>query len=390
MDFIRSYVEHTSQYESPKSFWFWSAVASIAAVLRDNVWLADGDSRLYPNVYILFLAESAQRKGRPVGFSEELVHAVNNVKIISGRASIQAILLEVGQTETDANGVLRKGGSAIFYAPELSAGIVTDDQSIQILTDIYDYKSTGHTTNLVGRGKSKLEKVIFSMLAASNSELLKDMYNSKAIHGGLLGRTFLVTANEFRPANAFPQGNPDGVLDLVKKLRDISKLSGEITFEPTAKEYYEKWYIEFRESAKKRDDRAGVLGRLHTNVKKISVIYAANDLCPTVHCRHVEQAIHDCLVLIPNYSSFIISTGKSTIAEAGAIILEELSKKVKMSRKDFIRLHWMHFDPDIFDKTIAAFEHAGIVMSIVVGGNVDYCLGARGKEVMGIKEEGAK
>lgn len=392
MAFIQSFLEHTKYYESPKSFWFWSAIASIAGVLRDNVWLVDGDSRLYPNIYVLFLAESAQRKGRPVTFSEELVYATNNVKIISGRASIQAILVEIGQTETDSKGVLKRGGSAIFYAPELAAGLVTDDQSIQILTDIYDYKSTGHTTNLIGRGKNKLDKVIFSMLAASNNELLKELYSSKAIHGGLLGRTFLITSDQFRPGNAFPVGNPDGVKELVAQLIEISKISGEIHFEPEAKQFYTDWYMQFRDYTRKRDDKSGVFGRIHTNVKKIALIFAANDLCSTVHVRHVEQAIHECLLLIPNYSSFIIATGKSTIAEAGAIILDELSKKGQLSRKDLIRDHWMHFDPDILDKTVAAFETAGIIGTTTAGSNIFYVLTAKGKEIMGTstKEAGAK
>src|SRR5438046_2271113 len=138
--FVEDLLVHTQGYESPTSFWRWTAYAAIAAVLRDNVWLKDGDSKLFPNVYILLVAGSAQKKGRPVTTAEHLVSLVGNVKVISGRSSIQAILVEVGQTSTDSTGKLVKGGSAVFFAPELAAGLVQDEQSIQILTDIYDYK----------------------------------------------------------------------------------------------------------------------------------------------------------------------------------------------------------------------------------------------------------
>lgn len=382
MPFVGDLIEHTKQYESPTSFWKWSAYAAIAAVLRDNVWISDGDSRLYPNMYILLIAGSAQRKGRPITLAEHLVYLVNNVKIISGRSSIQAILLEIGQTETDKNGKITKGGSAIFFAPELSAGIVSDDQSIQILTDIYDYKATGHTTNLIGRGKSKLDKLIFSMFAASNEELLKDIYSSKAIYGGLLGRTFLISPNEFRPSNAFPEGNNERFERLVDKLREISHLNGTINFTPTAKHNYRVWYDSFRDQSAKRDDRAGVFGRLPTNVKKLSIVLAANDHCHEIHEKHVDQAIEECLALTKNYNVFIMSSGKSTIAEAGAIVLEDLSHGAK-DRRTMIRDHWMQFDPDILDKTIAALEIGQIITTTSQGNNIAYTLTQKGLEILG-------
>lgn len=383
--FVQAFMDHTQQYESPGSFWKWAAYTCVAAVLRDNVYLEDGNSKLYPNIYVLFLAQSAGRKGRPVHDAEHLVHLVNNVKIISGRASIQAILVEIGQTETDARGVFRKGGAAIFFAPELSAGIVSDDQSIQILTDIYDYKATGHTTNLIGRGKSKLDKLVFSMLAASNEELLKELYSLKAIKGGLLGRTFLIKPDESRPGNAFPTADEKGFLHLVDKLREISLLEGVFKFSEEAKKFYADWYGGFFEAAKKRNDTSGVFGRIHTNVKKLATILSANELSGTIEQRHVEQAIDECLNLIPNYSSFMISSGKSTIAEAGAIVLTELTRKDYVSKKQFIRDFWMHFDPEILDKTITAFEISGLVKTQLAGNEVTYTLTDKGKEIMGKK-----
>lgn len=384
-DFVSTFLKHTEEYESPHSFWLWAAYGAIAGVLRDNVWIPDGDSKLFPNVYILFLAGSAQRKGRPIGDAEYLVHKVNNVKTISGRSSIQAILTEVGQTETDQNGKLKKGGSAIFFAPELAAGIVQDDQSIQILTDIFDYKPTGHTTNLIGRGKTRLDKLIFSMVAASNEELLKSVYNSKAIHGGLLGRTFLVCPDEFRKSNAFPEGNEKGVEGLVNRLREISLLEGPIEFDWDAREFYRIWYEDFRTKASKRDDRAGVLGRLHTNVKKLSMILAANDLSERIQQKHVEKAIDQVVKLLPNYNSFMFTAGNSTIREAGSIILECLLKAGDnlVDKKVLLRENWQHFDEELMDKTMNAFQTAQLIELQQIGSVIYYKLTSKGFEIMG-------
>lgn len=385
MTFVDSVLHHTRLYESPGSFWKWSAYACIAGVIRDQVWLVDGDSKLYPNVYILFLAPSAQKKARPVNLAEHLVAEIGNVGVISGRTSIQAILTEIGHSETDKHGRIKKGGSAIFFAPELAAGLVQDEQSVQILTDIYDYKPKGHTTNLVGRGKLKLENLVFSMLGASNDELLRSVYSSKAIYGGLLGRTFLITPNEFRPANAFPQADEKGFNRLITQLLEISRLEGPIVYEEDARDYYERWYKQYREKSKLKDDRSGVYGRLPTNVKKLATLLAANEVTTCVSLAHVEEAIDECLALLPNYSSFMISAGKSTIAEAGAIIMDILSRhKGKLvEKKDLLRDHWMHFDDELLTKVITTFTIAKLVEHDVRGMKEFYKLTDYGLEVMG-------
>lgn len=394
MGFVQDFIHHTRAYESPTSFWKWAGYAAIAAVLRDSVWLEDGDSRLYPNMYVLFLAGSAGRKGRPVNMAEHIVHIVNNVKVISGRTSIQAILTEIGQVESSKDGKpMIKAGSAMFFAPELAAGIVQDDQSIQILTDIYDYKATGHTTNLIGRGKLKLDKLIFSMLAASNEELLKDVYTVKAVHGGLLSRTFLIIPDEHRRGNAFPKGNEKGFEDLITVLTEVSRCSGAIQWTDEARVTYELWYDPFYLAAKKKKDVGGILGRIPAHVKKLALILAMNEFMHKIESHHVNQAISECLALIPNYNVFTISHGKSTIAECGTIILETLAKSEGLYNKiNLLRDNWMHFDAEVLDKTILAFETSGIIKTEMISKGLYYALTDKGKEIMGITngKEGKK
>lgn len=391
MGFVQELMYHTRLYESPGSFWKWSAYAAIAGILRDSVWLVDGDSRLYPNMYVLFLAGPAQKKARPVNLAEHLLAEVGNVKIISGRSSIQAILIDIGQTETDVKGKITKGGAAIFFAPELAAGIVQDDQAIQILTDIYDYKPTGHTTNLIGRGKVKLDKLIFSLLGASNAELLKAIYTEKAIHGGLLSRTFIITPNEYRPPNAFPENDNPGFIRLVNSLRELARLEGAIPFDGVARDCYQLWYDRYTKESRKKKDTGGVLGRVQTHVKKLSLILAMNDLKDKIEVHHVEQAINECLGLLPNYNVLTISNGKSTIAQCGEIVLQTLATcDGHYNRVLFLREHWMDFDAEVLDKTIAAFEAAKLIESVaIMSGNeagVYYKLSKKGKETMGIEE----
>jgi hypothetical protein len=384
--FIEQFMEYTKEYESPGSFWKWSCYAAIGAVLRDNCYRTTGDNKLFPSTYILLMAESGtHRKGRPVEMCTKLVSAIANTKVISGRASIQAILDELSRTETNAKtGKLVKGGSAIFFAPELSAGIVEDPQAIKILTDIYDCRPDYHS--MLKSGRNHIDNMVFSMFAASNAALLKDTYNTTAIQGGLLARTFMVCPNEFRPSNALlDMKDTDKEFKLlVAELRVISELNGEYEFTDDAKIEYVGWYKPFRESYKNKVDKAGIVSRIHTGILKIAMILAAGDLSLVVKKCHIEESIEICLSLIPNYGAFIMGNGKGKLSEAGAIVLGDLmdAKDNILARKDILRKHWSDFDSALLDELITTFEQSGLVKTHAMGNTICYKMTDSCKEMM--------
>jgi hypothetical protein len=384
--FIQDYLEYTKDYESPTSFWRWSAYATIAAVLRDNIYKKQGDITTYPNIYVLLLAQSAGRKGHPINLGQRLIASVNNTKIISGRSSIQAIIDELAHTETNAKtGKLIKGGSAIFIASELAAGLVSDDAAVGILTDIYDLK-TDFKHHLRSTGRLKIDRIVFSMLAASNADLLKGVYNQSAIHGGLLGRTFLIAPNEFRPPNSLLDiADTTRAIELIEgSIKKISELQGEVFISQEAKEEYDNWYKPYYRSLEKKGDKSGVLGRLHMGVFKLAMIIMANDNEMQMRRCHVEEAIAECMALIPNYNAFTMGAGKSTISEAGGILIPELleSQDYMISRKKFLQKHWVNVDGDILDKLALTLESAGLLTTIVSANEIFYKLTNKALEAM--------
>ena len=366
-DFVSSYLKHTSIYESSTSFWKWSAYCAIAATLRDNCFRRLGEVHIYPNIYVLLLAESAtHRKGNPVNLCEKLVSSIKNTKIISGRTSIQAVLDELHKGETDSKtGKLLKGGSALFSAPELSAGIVSDQEAVKILTDIYDFREE-YTSRLRGSGSFKIHKVCFTMMAASNLELLKSVYDSGAIFGGLLGRTFLVKPNEFRESKSLfnVTDMSSSYNDLKDKLREIANLEGEFQFTPESIKEYDSWYGPFRKSYQNRPDKSGISGRIHISILKLAMILTANYTnALVVKKEYIEEAIEEAMNLVPNYQTFIMAGGGSPVAEVGSIVLQELAETEdhSLSRKEILRRHWQKFDAESLDKFIVTVQQAGFI-----------------------------
>lgn len=393
--FVDHFLEHTQHYESPTSFWRWASYTAIAGVMRDNCFRRLGDQKLFPNIYTLLLADSAvHRKGQPVQMCEKLVRGVNSTKTISGRSSIQGILDELARGETDKiTGKMHIGGSALFFASELSAGIVNDPEAIKILTDIYDFKEE-YTSRLRGSGVFRIKNICFSLMAASNETLLRDVYDVKAMLGGLLGRTFLIKHDEFRPPNSLfaIRDTSASFKSLLEKLKAISEVTGEFEFTKDAERIYDEWYNPFRKSYQNKPDSSGIAGRIHTSILKIAMIICVNETQSlTIEACHMNKAISHCMALMSNYTGLIMSAGKSTVSDVAATLIEDIwqSANKKLSKQIFLQRHFHQFDLEILDKCTATLIQAGLLKEDldVAKGEINFSITPKCESVFNLKRE---
>lgn len=371
MNFIDRYLEYTANYESPTAFWKWSAYATLAAVIRDSCFIRQQNLTVYPNIYVLALAQSSvDRKGMPTMMCEKLVRSINNTKLISGRTSIQALIHELGTSATNPEtGKVISGGSAIFLAPELSAGLVGDSQSVGILTDIYDARGS-YINNLKGSGKFEIKNICLTMLAASNADMLKGegLFDAKGIFGGLLARTFLIKPDEFRKGSSL--FNCDmveieaGFKELSHMLKELSMIHGPMILDVDAQTVWEDWYFPFRESYRGRTDKSGVSGRIHTSILKLAILFCLNFTKEKIiRKEHIYLAIEEATSLLPNYQEFVMGAGKNSMADVGTVVLRAIfeSKDHCISKKNMLQKHWNDVDAETLDKLIDTFVQADLV-----------------------------
>jgi hypothetical protein len=369
--FIEDFLHYTKELESPSSFFLWTSFACIASTLRDNVFVRQGPKNLYPNIYVLLLADSGiARKGQPLSICADLVKKVQNTKVVRGRSSIQAILQDLGSVHMDKAGNQIQGGSCALIADELASFFSYDPFAMAILTDIYDYRDVWDY-NLKSSGKLTIKNLCVSMLAASNETHLREVYTKAAVYGGLMGRTFFIKPDEHRQGNSLldditapVNGNYDNK-HLVEQLKQMAKLRGGFQVEQGAKLEYDKWYYDLRKKYEEKADKTGVIARIHTGVLKVAMILAVGKTMELILRRsHVEEAIHHCISIIPNYEVFTMATGKAEDAQMGALLFTELLEEKsgnKIARKVFIRNHWTEIDQVQFDLLIEKLVTAGLV-----------------------------
>lgn len=383
-NFISAMHAYGESFESPTCFWKWGAISTIATIMRDRCYIRNGNSFTFPNLYILFLAESSGwRKGRPVEISQQLAAEIHGIKSISGRTSVQAIIDELAITETDQHtGKVIKCSAATIFAPEMKAGIVNDTEGMGILTDIYDYKPFPYKQRLRSREPVNLEKVVLSMFAASNEAMLKGLFDTSVIEGGFLARTLLIIPHdsEYRKGKSLLEENDEvenaNFRHMIEHLKRVNQITGRFHFNSDAVKEYDGWYLPFHDAYKEKKEKTGIVGRIHTHVLKVGMTLAANDLTVCVQKKHMEEAIDLCLNLLKHYNTFTMSNAKTDLGNIGGAIVLDLctAKDNLLSRKAIVRAHWQNMDMDLLDKAVDALKEAGMIEVITSRTEIYYRL----------------
>lgn len=350
MTFIETVLRHTADSESPRRYYYWSALCAIAGVVRDNVWLDKFHYKLYPNIYVLLVGRSGLRKGPPVHLAKSLVSAINNTKIITGRTSIQAVISDLATAYTrEEGGPPITGAAGVLFSSEFAAFLVADPQALIILTDLYD----GHyNPDWVNRtkvsGREVLTKPCITLFGASNEVHIKDAIPDNAMGGGFLARTFIIYADKKALVNALVD-RPETLVpwdNLVKDLTAISRVKGEFKWSPAGRDLYRTWYTDFCET--ENDDNTGTLERIHDHILKTAMLISLSrkqDL--RIELADIKEAIRACQDFVPGAKRVALGqVGKSVSAPGTAVLLRELitNKEHQITRTKALQKHWAHFD----------------------------------------------
>lgn len=407
MTWLDRLLSQHGELESPTNFWLWGGLAALSAVVKDNVWINRQIYNLYPNIYVMFHAESGLKKGPPISMAKQLVRGVGGTRIISGRSSIQGILKELGTAQTQPGGKVINKSCAFICSSELTSSIVEDKVATDILTDLYDRQyNIGEWRSLLKMEQFNLKNPTITMLTATNEAHSADFFGKKDIHGGYFARTFVVSENKRNRANSLlvPLSNPPDYPSLTEYLKEIAKLSGE--FHPLAarepnnngcriphKEHvtgevnyfteagllYQKWYEEFTETILTQDlrDETGTLNRFGDSVLKVAMLLSL--------ARSPELYIdEESMQLAINYSERLVGNvremthGKRGLSEAKSLkslIINEFMQTPQITRKMLLKKMWAHYkEAHELDEIMLSFDQAGMIQTQSIGNQIVYIM----------------
>ncbi len=375
---LNEIVQQHSEFESPKSFWQWSALAAISATVKDNIWLDKFLYKLYPNIYVMLHADSGLKKGAPISMAKKLVRATGTTRIISGRSSIQGILKKLSTAESKPGGIIEKGSRAFICSSELSSSIVEDKAATVILTDLYDRNyNEGDWESLLKQEVFSLKDATVTMLTATNEAHSDDFFAKKDIQGGYFARTFIIYESESSGINSLMFA-PTHLPDYEKSacyLKELAKLRGELVMDKETREYFDEWYRDFKGTiiTQKIKDPTGTLNRFDDSVLKVAILCSLGTKPePIITLEATKEAIAMCEKLIGNARRTTMGQGKNRLASETALIIQELVDRDNhaISRKMLNKKYWMRANVEEWDGIMNSLESAGIVRKEIVGNNI--------------------
>jgi hypothetical protein len=397
-----------SELESPTNFWLWGGLASISAIVKDNVWLDRQIYNLYPNIYVMFHAESGLKKGPPISMAKQLVRGVGGTRIISGRSSIQGILKELGTAQTQPGGRVINKSTAFICSSELTSSIVEDKVATDILTDLYDRQyNIGEWRSLLKMETFNLKDPTITMLTATNEAHSTDFFGKKDLHGGYFARTFVISESKRNRANSLlvPLRNPPKYTESIEYLKELDKLkgpfaplavkepteihtiphveveTGEVNYFCPAGLLYQEWYEDFIVTIQHQEikDETGTLNRFGDSVLKVAMLLALS--------RSPELYIdEDSMQLAINYTERLVGNvremtyGKKGLSESKGlkqlIIGELLSRDShQISRPMLLKKMWAHYkEATELDEIMMSFDQAGMIKTESIGNQILYTM----------------
>lgn len=380
MSFVHDLISMTEEAESPTTFFYWSAMASIAAVVKNNVYINRYNIKhLYPNIYVLLHGGPGVGKGIPIAIARSLVTKVNNTKIIDGTNSIQGIITELQRAETRKDGTVLKDAAAFIVASEFVNIITEDPKAISILTDLHDshFHVDGGWSKRLKEIRYELKNISITILGGTNKTYFDQFFPHDSRGGGFLSRTIFVDERMRRNLNAAIRP-PDKVLDeskLVLQLTAISKLSGEFRWDEKAMLEYETWYKSYYSSGV--FDKIGLMERARDQVLKAAMLIALSENFDTwLTKRVIEEAITVCKQFIVSMRKVTTGSGKGAMAEIIKQVIFTIIERpnYEMSRKSLLAAHWGDFDSVDLDRALITMTESGLILEASKGKEVFYVL----------------
>lgn len=380
MSWLKMILDSTAESESPERYFYWSGIAAISAVVRRRIFLDRFYYKLYPNVYIILVGPSGLRKSVPISLAEKLVYKINCTRVLNGRASIQAVIKELGKAYTCEDKSIITDAIGFLISPELDTMLVKDDQVPTILMDLYDTHTKERWKNvLVGKDNKgdTLKNVYLTLLGASNETNLVGAMPKTATEGGLIARTSIILEEKKRRINSLitsPKIIPN-LITLSKRLFEISNLEGEFKFDTTVDIKYEKWYNSFM--TLESMDKTGTLDRLPDTILKVAMNISMSNKDELVILQaDLDEAIWRCQETLVGMRKVFLGSGEHNLARPSAMILRFLisHKEHQMSRMQVLKKLYGEADAIDLDRIVDTLNQSGFIELVNVDGEVYYKL----------------
>jgi hypothetical protein len=386
-DFLEAYSRFTANTESARVFHDWVGLSLISSALRKKVKLHLGRIRVYPNTYIVLVAEPGKaRKSVAISYGNSIMKSVEEIKISADAITREALLQDLELSAVDSfmpDGTAFKHSSLSIVSTEFESflGQKTENaKMLVILTDLFDCAEAPWKYRTKNAGNTTIPSVFLNILGATTPESLATALPSAAIGGGLTSRILFIWADKKEKKVPIPFETPETILLKEQLKRDyfaISQIAGDYVFTKDATCYWVEWYMKYEDLDTDRTctdpSFNGWYSRKPMMILKLSMLYAASESSSLdLQVHHIEKAISKICATEQGMGNAFRSVGKSTItAEVDTVLTIIRSNKV-ISEPKLMRAVWRDLDSLKFSNVIATILSTGRVSKAIDAKGIAY------------------
>ena len=359
---------YTHLLESPNSFHTWTAISTVAAALRRQVWIDFGYFKIYPNLYVVLVSPPGRcRKNIAIKAGTSLLEDFTDIKISSESITREALIKALKQAETpteDTKGKIYLHSSLTVISEELSVFLGQANFGLMaLLTDLFDCPDFWEYRTKLS-GTDTLYNIWLNILGGSTPTWLSGSIPLSAIGGGLTSRVIFVVEENVRQRTTFLElTNYELELKemLINDLAEISVMRGNFTIDSEGRKYYDYWY-QNDNPAIVNERIAGYFERRHIHVLKVaSIISACQTSNMVITKEHIEVAVALLTMIEPKMIDAFGAIGRSTLTPDVDQVLKVVMSLKKISKSALISTVWRDVDPRLMDAILSALASMGKV-----------------------------
>lgn len=239
-DSIRLYLEANLESSTPIIYRRMALVTLIAGVLGRQVWVQDGDRKVFPNMYTMLIGDSGSKKSTAIVDAVSFMGKIGYTNFPNIRSSSDKFLDDFADRNYDRDGMSALDAPsgvtsltlALDEAKDFFCAGGTDISAA--LTRIYDCPPY-YENSTRGTGAKRIEAPILSYIGGATPQSFAEIIPPISYQQGLLARTLIVFESVKPPYVAQPRCNKSQ-LDYAARLlsENLQQATGQISMEPDA------------------------------------------------------------------------------------------------------------------------------------------------------------